>query len=238
MDTSAAHERPSLMGDEGDFGPHFAPDQERRDRMAASILRWAGEHDLKIAVAESLTAGLLADAFVRIPGASSVFLGSAVTYDIRAKASILSVDAGLLSRSGAVHPQVASQMACGAARLYDQREYGGRIIGLSTTGVAGPGPDGGKPAGLVYVGVALPGAVFGKLVANLPGNGWSVPEDPNDGAGSSWAYDAVPADGTDGLGWVGKDIELHLSGTREAVRRLTVQAALQTVMSLTSLEME
>lgn len=81
-------------------------------------------------------------AFVRIPGASNVLLGSAVTYDINAKASILHVDKALLDREGAVHPEVARQMAVGTARLYSQPEYGDRIIGLSTTGVAGPGPDG------------------------------------------------------------------------------------------------
>lgn len=74
-------------------------------------------------------------------------LGSAVTYDINAKASILHVDKALLDREGAVHPEVARQMAIGTARLYSQSEYGDRIIGLSTTGVAGPGPDGDKPAG-------------------------------------------------------------------------------------------
>lgn len=96
-------------------------------------------NNTKIACAESLTGGLLADAFVRIPGASNVLLGSAVTYDINAKASILHVDKALLDREGAVHPEVARQMAVGTARLYSQPEYGDRIIGLSTTGVAGPG---------------------------------------------------------------------------------------------------
>lgn len=66
------------------------------------------------------------------------FLGSAVTYDIRAKASILGVDRGLLEREGAVHPEVARQMAASVAGLYGQPEYADRVIGLSTTGVAGP----------------------------------------------------------------------------------------------------
>ena len=128
----------------------------QRDGLAAQVLEYCKRHGVKIAAAESLTGGLLADAFVRIPGASEVFLGSAVTYDIRAKAKILGVDASLLAREGAVHPEVARQMAAATARLYDQPEYGGRVIGLSTTGVAGPGPDGDKPAGLVYIGCSLP----------------------------------------------------------------------------------
>ena len=128
--------------------------RELCDSLAAGILKICEANNTKIACAESLTGGLLADAFVRIPGASNVLLGSAVTYDINAKASILHVDKALLDREGAVHPEVARQMAIGAARLYSQPEYGDRIIGLSTTGVAGPGPDGDKPAGLVYRGPA------------------------------------------------------------------------------------
>lgn len=130
----------------------------RCDELAASLLAGCERAGLAIATAESLTGGLLADAFVRIPGASRVFLGSAVTYDIAAKASLLGVDRGLLDREGAVHPEVARQMAVGAARLYTQPGRRGRVLGLSTTGVAGPGPDGDKPAGLVYLGFCVPDA--------------------------------------------------------------------------------
>ena len=131
------------------------PMRELCDSLAAGILKICEANNTKIACAESLTGGLLADAFVRIPGASNVLLGSAVTYDINAKASILHVDKALLDREGAVHPEVARQMAVGTARLYSQPEYGDRIIGLSTTGVAGPEPDDrGNPIGLVYLGLA------------------------------------------------------------------------------------
>lgn len=140
--------------------------QDECDGLAASLLAWCAERDVKIACAESLTGGLLADAFVRIPGASKTFLGSAVTYDIAAKASVLGVDRALLAARGAVDPQVAEQMATGAAALFDQTEYNGRIIGLSTTGVAGPGPDGDKPAGLVYSGVSFP-TIFRGLAPRL-----------------------------------------------------------------------
>lgn len=148
-------ESPSGMRDESDFEGNAC------DELAGGLLRLCERRGAHIACAESLTGGLLADAFVRIPGASRVFLGSAVTYDIRAKASILGVDRDLLEREGAVHPEVARQMAAGVSRLYDQPEYEGRIVGLSTTGVAGPGPDGDKPAGLVYVGCRLPGELTG-----------------------------------------------------------------------------
>lgn len=130
--------------------------REYCDVRAAAIIRWCAQRGLRIACAESLTGGLLADAFVRIPGASQVFLGSAVTYDIRAKASVLGVDRELLRTHGAVDPQVAIQMAQLTAQLFSQPEYRSGVIGLSTTGVAGPGPDGDKPSGLVYIGVSFP----------------------------------------------------------------------------------
>ena len=107
------------------------PMRELCDSLAAGILKICEANNTKIACAESLTGGLLADAFVRIPGASNVLLGSAVTYDINAKASILHVDKALLDREGAVHPEVARQMAIGTARLYSQPEYGDRIISLT-----------------------------------------------------------------------------------------------------------
>ncbi|WEV74889.1 CinA family protein [Bifidobacterium sp. ESL0798] len=133
--------------------------QPRCDELAARILDGAKVAGWKIAAAESLTGGLLADAFVRIPGASDVFLGSAVTYDINAKASVLGVDGDLLAQEGAVHSEVARQMALRTSRLYRQPQYGDRVLGLATTGVAGPGPDGDKPAGLVYIAVSVPAGI-------------------------------------------------------------------------------
>lgn len=140
------------------------------DAFASKILDFCVNNSLHISCAESLTGGLLADSFVNIPGASKVFLGSAVTYDIREKSKILGVDSDLLKTCGAVEPSVAKQMAFGCARLYsgakwqydcmdsskdvDSADF--PVIGLSTTGVAGPGPDGLKPQGLAYVGIFIP----------------------------------------------------------------------------------
>ena len=145
--------------------------QAERDALAARILDACRGRGWFIACAESLTGGLLADAFVRIPGASEVFLGSAVTYAVPSKAHVLGVDAGLLEREGAVHPEVARQMACGTAALYagSAPEFQGRVVGLSTTGVAGPGPDGDKPAGLAYIGRALPGCEAVADEVHVPG---------------------------------------------------------------------
>lgn len=103
---------------------------------------------LTVAVAESLTAGLVAARLADVPGASDVLRGGVVAYASDLKASLLGVDAGLLRRVGAVDPQVATQMARGV------RERLGADIGVATTGVAGPDPADGRPPGTVYVAVA------------------------------------------------------------------------------------
>jgi nicotinamide-nucleotide amidase len=103
-----------------------------------------------VAVAESLTGGLLAAAITSVPGASVVFRGSVTAYATEIKASVLGVDADLLAREGAVDPEVARQMASGVRRLL------GATVGLATTGVAGPTEQDGKPVGLVYIGYAGP----------------------------------------------------------------------------------
>lgn len=116
---------------------------------------------LRVAVAESLTGGLLADAFVSVTGASSVFSGAIVAYDTALKQSLLGVEAELLERCGPVDAEVARQMARGVrtACAVPRGEAGELIradIGLATTGVAGPDPDPqtGQPAGTVWIGVS------------------------------------------------------------------------------------
>jgi len=104
-----------------------------------------------VACAESLTGGLVADAFVTVPGTSSVFLGGVVAYATQLKHELLGVDAGLLEARGAVDPDVALQMAAGVRRRL------GAAWGVATTGVAGPEPQDGVPPGVVYVAVVGPG---------------------------------------------------------------------------------
>ncbi|MCI1984208.1 MAG: nicotinamide-nucleotide amidohydrolase family protein [Bifidobacteriaceae bacterium] len=140
--------------------------------LAARLLAFCGERGFFIAGAESLTGGLLADAFVSVPGASAVFLGSAVTYHLGAKRHILGVDNSILNTEGAVDPRVAAQMAEGTSRVYsaavssdglEMELTSNPVMGISTTGVAGPDSDGYKPVGLVYVGVRLPGAAEARV---------------------------------------------------------------------------
>lgn len=108
---------------------------------------------LTVAVAESLTGGLLTAELIRPAGASAVVLGGIVAYDTELKASVLGVDSDLLEREGPVHPQVAEQMA---ANVRTVLAVGGRPadIGVATTGVAGPDPHAGQPVGTVYLGLS------------------------------------------------------------------------------------
>ena len=112
------------------------------------------EHGFTIAVAESLTGGLLVAELIRVPGASATVVGGVVAYSTALKNSVLGVDASLLREHGPVHPEVARQMA---DRVRTALAVNGvpADIGLSTTGVAGPGPQGGHPAGTVYLGFAI-----------------------------------------------------------------------------------
>ncbi|MGW4383111.1 CinA family protein [Kitasatospora sp. NPDC004531] len=116
--------------------------------LAARLLTALRSDGATLAVAESLTGGLLAAALVDVPGASQAFRGSVTAYATDLKASVLGVDEGLLDVYGPVHPVVARQMAEGVRRLL------GADWALATTGVAGPEPQGGQPVGTVYVGLA------------------------------------------------------------------------------------
>ncbi|CAN5488141.1 competence/damage-inducible protein A [soil metagenome] len=108
-----------------------------------------------IAVAESCTGGRLSDAITNIPGCSQYMLGGIIAYSNELKMQHLNVTQQDLQKYGAVSRQVALQMAKGVA------EQTGSDIGVSTTGVAGPG--GGtkeKPVGTVWMGFWISGDHF------------------------------------------------------------------------------
>lgn len=117
---------------------------------AARVLRLLERRGASLAVAESLTGGLVAAELTSVPGASRSFRGSVTAYATEVKALVLGVDPGLLADRGAVDPDVARAMAEGVRRTLDAD------WGAATTGVAGPDPQDGKPVGTVYVAVAGP----------------------------------------------------------------------------------
>lgn len=129
-----------------------APLRDDAADAPAEIVRLLTSAHRTVAVAESLTGGRVIAALVDVPGASAVVLGGVVAYATPLKQSLLGVDAELLAERGPVDADVALQMAEGVRRA---AAVGGRAadVGIATTGVAGPDPQGDAPAGRVFVAV-------------------------------------------------------------------------------------
>jgi len=120
-----------------------------RDSMERVVGRLLIENNLKLAVAESCTGGLICRKITNTPGSSAYLLGGVVSYSDSLKTIYLGVSQDLLQSHGAVSREVAEEMAVGV------RLKSGANIGLAVTGIAGPG--GGseeKPVGTVYIAIA------------------------------------------------------------------------------------
>lgn len=118
-----------------------------------ALLRSSGK---KLAVAESLTGGLLAAEFIGVPGASDVVLGSITAYQTDLKSALLGVSPALLESRGPIDAEVAAQMAQGVrAKLAAGCHLNpDEVVGIATTGVAGPDAQGEHKPGEVYIAVA------------------------------------------------------------------------------------
>jgi len=101
-----------------------------------------------LAVAESCTGGLVGHRLTQEPGSSNYFLEGVVAYSNEAKNSRLQVSSTLIQKYGAVSAEVALAMAEGI------RKTSGADIGLSVTGVAGPGASDNKPVGTVFIAIS------------------------------------------------------------------------------------
>jgi nicotinamide-nucleotide amidase len=143
-------------------GDSLFSDDERT--IAEIVLDLCRERGFTLATAESCTGGLVAALLTAIPGSSEVFRGAVVAYADEIKTNELGVSEAVLAAHGAVSPETAAAMTAGV------RERLGVGVGVSVTGVAGPGggtPE--KPVGLVYLHAASPD---GELAAEL-----NVPSD-------------------------------------------------------------
>jgi PncC family amidohydrolase len=101
-----------------------------------------------VSLAESCTGGLASDLITNVPGSSSYFLGTVVCYSDRSKIELLGIKEATISYQGAVSEQCALEMASGVRNRFHS------TIGVSVTGIAGPGGERpGKPVGLVYFAV-------------------------------------------------------------------------------------
>lgn len=124
---------------------------EGADSMEAVVGRHLAASGIMLAVAESCTGGLIGHRLTQVPGSSAYLDRVLVCYSDRAKTELLGVPPSLIARHGAVSVEVAAAMARGV------RLRSGAGIGLSVTGIAGPG--GGterKPVGLVHIGLDSP----------------------------------------------------------------------------------
>ena len=129
-------------------------DETMEDALATRLLA----RGATLAVAESVTGGLIASRLVNVAGASAWFRGGIVSYASEVKFDVLGV-----ARGPVVSPQAAIAMAQGVADLL------GADIGLSVTGVAGPEEQDGQPAGTVFVGLSIDGHVQ-HVALRLPGD--------------------------------------------------------------------
>ena len=119
------------------------------DSIQQRVVELLHKHNKKLAIAESCTAGYTAKRLTEIPGSSEVFDCGIVSYSNDVKMNLLGVSEATLKQYGAVSSQTACEMAEGVRRV------GGADLGISITGVAGPGSDSGnKPAGLVYIAIS------------------------------------------------------------------------------------
>lgn len=134
----------------------FAVDDETMESTVLEQLRGRG---WTLAVAESLTGGLVGARLASVPGSSATFRGGVVSYSTDVKRSVLGVEA-----EDVVSEEAAAQMATGVRALL------GADVGLGITGVAGPAPMEGAPVGTVCFGVALPGAPVESVRTRLPGD--------------------------------------------------------------------
>ena len=133
------------------------------DSMARVVVRLLAARGHTVAVAESLTSGLVGAALTEVAGSSAVFRGGVQVYATDLKASLAGVPQAVLDEHGAVSAVTAEALAAGV------RTRLSATYGLALTGVAGPDPQEGHPPGTVHVAVAGPGGTVSRSL-RLPGD--------------------------------------------------------------------
>jgi nicotinamide-nucleotide amidase len=190
--------------------------------LVARVARWALGFKYRIVTAESCTGGWIAKVFTDAAGSSRWFESGYVTYSNEAKVRDLGVSLRTLKEHGAVSEPTVREMAAGALRVT------GADVSIAVSGIAGP--DGGsaeKPVGTVWICVGR--RVSGGSGADVGlGAGTGSPGGP-----SAAARDAGARAGPNAA--AGPDIEFLVEGEvfggdRDAVRRASVQRALEIVL--------
>jgi nicotinamide-nucleotide amidase len=115
------------------------------ESLEQTVVRLLAASGTTLACAESITGGGVGARITGVPGASEVFVGSAVVYTEGAKEGVLGVSPRTLDGPGPVSEECAREMAGGARRVF------GADLGLALTGAAGPEPHGGAPPGVIWI---------------------------------------------------------------------------------------
>ncbi len=118
------------------------------ENIQTAVVNMLKENKIKIATAESCTAGMLSSMITEVAGASEIFEFGISAYANRVKVNALGVPEDIISKHGAVSEHTAAYMAMGV------RKMSGADLGIGITGVAGPGASESKPVGLVYIALA------------------------------------------------------------------------------------
>ena len=136
-------------------GEHiYGENDDLLEEITGKLLR---ERGLTLAAAESCTGGIISGRITDIPGSSDYFKGSVVSYANEVKENVLKVSAKTLAEKGAVSSETAMEMALGVRKLM------GTDVGISATGIAGPGgATETKPVGLVYVAISIGDRTYSK----------------------------------------------------------------------------
>ncbi|SIT67062.1 competence/damage-inducible protein A [Edaphobacillus lindanitolerans] len=129
----------------------YGYDDETLPSKAASMLIG---HNLTIAAAESLTAGLFMSELAEQPGISAAMAGGVVTYTAEAKTAQLGIPADFLEEHGVVSEETAAAMASSVLAKFSTD------FGVGLTGAAGPDPHGGQPGGTVWIAIARRGGTM------------------------------------------------------------------------------
>ena len=155
-------------------------------QLFADLIEQLKARGLKLAIAESVTGGMLSSSFVSVEGASKVLLGSVVAYQNSAKHQLLEVPFELLDAKGAVSFEVAVSMAEGVRKMFAKTGADlGTLVSVSTTGMASADSSDPKapPVGLVFVAAQLPGQPAEYLRLSLSGNRDEIRRDAAEQAG-------------------------------------------------------
>lgn len=132
----------------------YSDDEGSIEKTVGALLK---RKKLSISVAESCTGGLIASKLTDVSGSSKYVMDAIVSYADKAKIRLLGVKAATIKKFGAVSKQTAIEMAAGI------RRRSGTDIGISATGIAGPGgARKNKPVGLVWIGYTDKQTAFAK----------------------------------------------------------------------------